>query len=89
MNYLETYLRYLTEELSALESAWLQEHQKPGGLTQVRRRQLLLQLGHLLHAVEDYFFHSNFPELHAWAAAAAGQPVVDRATSARPSRKTS
>ena len=67
--YLDSYIDYLSEELTKLEQGWLQAHNKPGGITAADRRGMLLRLGHLLHAIEDYFFHSNLPELYAWPAA--------------------
>jgi hypothetical protein len=69
LEYLEWYLDYLSEELTRLEFQWLSAHASPGGITAANRQKMLLQLGHLLHAVEDYFFHSNLPELYVWAAA--------------------
>jgi hypothetical protein len=69
LEYLEWYLDYLSEELTRLELEWLRARNAPGGITPANRQKLLLQLGHVLHAVEDYFFHSNLPELYAWAAA--------------------
>ncbi len=76
MGYLEWYLQYLSEGLAGLEADWLQARARPGGITAAERQRMLLQLGHLLHAVEDYFFHSNLPELYAWAAARAARPAT-------------
>jgi len=69
LEYLEWYLDYLSEELTRLEFEWLRAHTAPQGITAANRQRMLLQLGHVLHAVEDYFFHSNLPELYVWEAA--------------------
>ena len=63
--YLEWYLQYVSEELSKLEQEWLRA--RAAGLRPPARQDLLSRLGHLLHAVEDYFFHSNLVELFQWA----------------------
>jgi hypothetical protein len=55
---------YLTEELSKLEVEWATA--EAAQLTARAQRDLLVRLGTLLHAVEDYFFHSNFTELRQW-----------------------
>jgi len=61
IRYLEDDLLYVSEELSQLEKEWFEARVK--GLTEQQRRDFLARLGHLLHAVEDYFFHSNFEEI--------------------------
>lgn len=64
IGYLEWYLAYVSEELSRLEADWVTK--RANGLTDEQRRDLLARLGHLLHAVEDHFFHSNSVEVHQW-----------------------
>jgi hypothetical protein len=61
ITYLEGDLLALSEELSQLEEAWVKG--KAVGLNDTQRRDFLLRLGHCLHAVEDFYFHSNFAEL--------------------------
>ncbi|WAZ26960.1 hypothetical protein STRCI_008651 [Streptomyces cinnabarinus] len=63
LRYLEEDIAYLSEELSKLEAAWAGDirRNKPDP-----HRFHLVRLGSLLHAVEDYYFHSNFPELWHW-----------------------
>ena len=62
--YLEYYMQYLTEELSKLEAQWKARRGLPK--THPDRHDILVSFGKLLHGVEDYFFHSNFVELHLW-----------------------
>lgn len=71
--YLERDLLFLSEQLSWLESSWRATQARVGisGMTDIKRQYSLANLGHILHAVEDYFFHSNLPEAHVWAAARA------------------
>ncbi|MEL7024219.1 MAG: hypothetical protein AAGL69_10765 [Pseudomonadota bacterium] len=57
IGYLDQDLVYLSEELSKLEAELVRN-----GID----RELLEQLGHLLHPIEDFFFHSNFCELAFW-----------------------
>jgi hypothetical protein len=62
IGYLEKeHLQYLSEELTKLEEAWVRAR-KTSTIEQ-QRRDFLARLGHLLHGVEDYYFHSNFVEL--------------------------
>ena len=61
IGFLEYYTRYLSEELSKLESDWASAN--AARITEQARRDFLVRLGTLLHAVEDYYFHSNFAEL--------------------------
>ena len=81
--YLDDDLVFLSEQLTSLEADWRGARARgpktmgkitvEGGLGDFERRIGLARLGHILHAVEDYFFHSNLPEAHAWAAARAGK----------------
>jgi hypothetical protein len=59
ISYLEDYKNYLLESFSALEDRFLIQKD----YSSLEGRLLLVQTGHLLHAVEDFFFHSNFAEL--------------------------
>ena len=62
--YLAKQKQYLAEELTKLQGSWKSKkdlsHHDPA------RHDMLIQLGHLLHPVEDYFFHSNYVEIHLW-----------------------
>jgi len=53
------YVAYLAEGLATVEHDW--RALKRGD--QAGRQQLLVQMGKLLHGVEDWFFHSNVVEL--------------------------
>jgi len=64
INYLEEYLRYLSEELSKLELRWIRAKRRPKD--DPERHDILVTFGKLLHGVEDYFFHSNYVELNLW-----------------------
>lgn len=64
IGYLEEQLKYLAEELSKLEADW--KSKRHLAKTHPDRHDILIQLGKLLHAVEDYFFHSNYVEIHLW-----------------------
>jgi hypothetical protein len=64
IGYLEWYLKYVAEELAKLELDWIRR--RAAGLSDRDRHDLLSRLGHLLHAVEDHFFHSNTTEVHQW-----------------------
>jgi hypothetical protein len=60
-SYLEWDFQYLSEALSKLELEWVTARNASGGAPVASP--LLVRLGHLLHAVEDYYFHSNFCEI--------------------------
>ena len=61
ITFIEAYLQLLSEELSKLELEWVQTLQT--AVTDQSRRDFLVRLGNLLHAVEDFFFHSNVAEV--------------------------
>lgn len=65
MSYIENYLQYLSEGLSMLEHQWVRA-MTGGNASTEERRDFLVRLGHLLHGIEDYFFHSNFVEVRQW-----------------------
>jgi len=65
IGYLEWYLQYLSEQLSKLEYDWVLSL-KAADQGRAQQSDFLVRLGHLLHAVEDYYFHSNFPEIRQW-----------------------
>ena len=62
--YLERHIEFISTELSKIEYDWLQNRTLPA--TDPVRCDLLVWLGHILHAVEDFFFHSNVVELRQW-----------------------
>ena len=67
VGWIDEQVQYLSEELTKLELVWL----KAAAASRMAQREghdVLVKLGHLLHAVEDFFFHSNFVEI-AWLAA--------------------
>lgn len=66
IQFVEEYLMFLSEDLSKLELAWKEKRNVPK--TSPERHDVLVMFGKLLHAVEDYFFHTNYVELHLWNA---------------------
>lgn len=74
IGYLEWYLQYVSEELTQLEHEWLLARSRT--LREAERQEFLARLGHLLHAVEDYFFHSNLVELFQWAEVRSVHPAA-------------
>ena len=64
---LEDQLIYLADLLTLIQSGWAVRKPDQPSLEQQRHR-LLARYGHASHAVEDFFFHSNFVEM-AWAKA--------------------
>jgi len=64
IRYLEEQIQYISEELSKVEFYWVRSRTLPA--SHESRHDLLIHLGHVLHAVEDYFFHSNFIEIYQW-----------------------
>jgi hypothetical protein len=62
--YLDEYLNYLAGSLAALELDWLRARTR--SRTDPARHDVVRRLGHVLHAVEDFYFHSNFAECHQW-----------------------
>lgn len=72
IGYLEWFLQYISEELSKLESEWVTA--RAGPFPADRRQDFLVRLGHLLHPIEDYFFHSNLLELWQWADVRSSHP---------------
>jgi hypothetical protein len=62
IGYLEEQIQYISEELTRVELGWLTNRDR----APANRRDILLRLGHVLHAVEDYFFHTNFVEIYQW-----------------------
>lgn len=77
LGYLEWFIQYFSEGLSQLEEAWVRA--RAARITDAQRRDLLMRLGHLLHPVEDYFFHSNLVELYQWDEVRARHPDADPA----------
>jgi len=64
LKYLDKHIAFISEELSKIEFEWVQNRNLPA--THPTRCDLLVRLGHILHAVEDFFFHSNVVELRQW-----------------------
>ncbi|MGH9892899.1 MAG: hypothetical protein ACREA0_13095, partial [bacterium] len=64
LNYLEEYLDFQAQELSRIEEEW--KKRKHLSRDHPARHDVLVRLGKVLHGVEDYFFHSNYLELHLW-----------------------
>ncbi len=62
--YLEEQLKYIVEELILIEYDW--KKFKRTSSQNRNRHDVLARMGHILHAVEDYFFHSNYVELRLW-----------------------
>lgn len=75
IGYLDRYIQYLAESLSQLEDRWVRA--RAGRLTSQQRRDFLVELGHLMHPVEDYFFHSNLPEIYQWQIVRGFHPRAD------------
>lgn len=63
IGYLEEQLLFIAEELSKIELEWVKQRSlaSNGNINDV-----LVRLGHIQHAVEDFYFHSNFVELWQW-----------------------
>jgi len=78
--YLEADIDYLSEALSQLELEWVTA--RAAGVSAAQRQGFLVRLGHLLHPVEDYFFHSNLLEQHQWSLVRAAHPRLDPDTPA-------
>lgn len=65
--YLDEQIEYVAELLTRIEQDWVRVNTEPATEANLAtRRRLLTDWGHASHAVEDFFFHSNFIEL-AWA----------------------
>jgi hypothetical protein len=73
--YLDDQLEYVADLLTRVEKEWARVAATPDGLPD--RRQQLAALGHASHALEDFFFHSNFVEL-GWAQLHPGDPAPTR-----------
>lgn len=74
-NYLEEYIDYLAESLAKLEVEWKAARDLPAA--DPKRHDVLLRLGKVLHGIEDYFFHSNYLELHLWHSLRRGRPSTE------------
>lgn len=66
LGYLEEQLQYVSELLTSVEVQWKNARRVHPRRDAAPRHDVLVELGHALHAVEDYFFHSNFAELYWW-----------------------
>ncbi len=63
-DYLERDIGYVAELLSFVERGWAQAARSAD---EAGRHDALVEMGHAIHAVEDYFAHSNFIEFAARA----------------------
>ncbi len=63
LTYLEDQMVYISDLLSKIELEWAKITPAPDNLQS--RHELLARFGHACHAIEDFFFHSNFIEF-AW-----------------------
>jgi hypothetical protein len=61
LTYLEEQLVFVANLLTLIEKDWAQA--RADAATTMRRHSVLARFGHASHAVEDFFFHSNFIEL--------------------------
>ena len=73
--YLDDQLEYVADLLTLVEKDWAHVAATPDGMPD--RRQQLAALGHASHALEDFFFHSNFAEM-GWAGLHPGDPAPTR-----------
>lgn len=73
--YLEEYADALAESLAKLEVDWKAAASK--ARSDPSRHDVLVRLGNILHAIEDYYFHSNFLELHLWNSLRRGRPSTE------------
>ena len=62
--YSEEQMVYISDLLTLVEKEWAQKPVTPD--TVESRQEILTRFGHVSHALEDFFFHSNFVEA-AWA----------------------
>jgi hypothetical protein len=62
--YLRDHIQYIVEELTSIELEWVRRRNLAA--SDLSRHDTLVRLGHMLHAIEDYYFHSNFAELYQW-----------------------
>ncbi|MFE4140463.1 hypothetical protein ACFX4I_01150 [Peribacillus sp. YIM B13472] len=72
IGYIEEQIAYLSEELTKLELRWLEIRKYPP--SHQERRDVLVRFGHLLHSIEDYYFHSNFIETLQWTSTTSSFP---------------
>ena len=72
--YTETQLQYVADLLTRIERDWAHN----AGGDPAARRELVARFGHASHAIEDWYFHSNFVEL-AWQIAHGNDPAPHEA----------
>jgi len=74
LSYLDDQIVYVAESLTAIERDWVALRRRSDyDALRSERAEVLARLGHALHAVEDFYFHSNFVEF-AWRQEAAALP---------------
>jgi hypothetical protein len=79
-DYTETQLQYVADLLTRVERDWAHNAGGDPGV----RRELVARFGHASHAIEDWYFHSNFVEL-AWQIVHGNDPAPhEPLTEARP-----
>ena len=71
VGYLDRQIEYVGDLLTLIEQDWARSED----VDAARERELLVKFGHACHAVEDFFFHSNFVDL-AHEVANPNQPVT-------------
>jgi hypothetical protein len=76
IGFVERYMEYLAEELTKLETEWAGTRTVLANTLQ----RYFVRLGVLLHAVEDFYFHSNVAELRQLLALRHHYVSVDPAT---------
>lgn len=73
-DFLEEDLRYAAELLTLVDRDWAKLEESQTRRPDPKRHELLVEFGHALHAVEDYFAHSNFVD---FALRKLGKPYGD------------
>jgi hypothetical protein len=75
--YTEDQLVYISDLLTLIEHKWAREVSRDGETDEQKkdRHYFITRFGHASHAVEDFFFHSNFVE-NAWNSL--GSPLPDQ-----------
>jgi hypothetical protein len=77
--YTEDQLVYISDLLTLIEHKWARVLSREGETDQQKRDRhyLITRFGHASHAIEDFFFHSNFTE-NAWNSL--GSPLPDQSS---------
>ncbi|HEV3333215.1 MAG TPA: hypothetical protein VG096_19645 [Bryobacteraceae bacterium] len=77
--YTEDQLVYISDLLTLIEHKWARQLSRDGETDEQKRDRhyLITRFGHASHAIEDFFFHSNFVET-AWNSL--GSPLPDQSS---------